>query len=355
MSSSTLPIGALIPTLNARETLAGHLAGAEAWLPLVREVVVVDSYSEDGTLDYLKERLRHPNVRFLSHPRGLYQSWNFGLRQLTAPYAYIATIGDHITPEGLQHLVAVAEELEAEVVLSRPELFDLEGRRIAEPCNWPIHRLLEDCPLEKPRRLEPWQVYLLASLDIPRGILGSSASNLYRTGALLRSGGFPTGYGHAGDTAWAIANAFSATVAVTPRLFSRFVVHPNATTGMDHARFRELLARLFDLVEETGARARAGMAADDPAGEWLDFVISLPRQVRRLRESQETYNAVRRSLRPRPWILSPAAWDARAGRNRERRRLAGLAAQLAAAPCPQADAWDRALLLHLSRTLRQFC
>jgi hypothetical protein len=355
MSSNIRPIGALLPTLNARETIAAHLAGAQAWLPLVREVVVVDSYSEDGTLDYLKQHLRHPNVRFLSHPRGLYQSWNFGLQQLTAPYAYIATVGDHITPDGLQHLVAVARELEAEVVLSRPELFDLEGRRILQPSNWPIHRLLQDCPLDKPRRLEPWQLYLLACLDIPRGILGSSASNLYRTEAVLRSGGFPTGYGHAGDTAWAIANAFQTVVAVTPRVFSRFVVHPNAATGMDPARFRELLANLFDLAERSGSLARAQIAADDPAAQWLGFITSFPRQARRLRECQEAYNNVRRSLRPWPWIFSRAAWRARAGRNRERRRLLELAAQLAAAAPPRPDAWDRALLSHLSQTLRELC
>jgi glycosyltransferase involved in cell wall biosynthesis len=53
-----------------------------SWLDLAQEVVVVDSESSDGTVEFLQSELRHPNLRFLSHPPGLYQSWNFGIRNL---------------------------------------------------------------------------------------------------------------------------------------------------------------------------------------------------------------------------------------------------------------------------------
>ena len=108
-----LPIGVVMPTLNCRARLEQHLAAMQGWAEQVEEIVVVDSFSEDGSLEWLKERLRLPHVRFLNHPRGLYPSWNFGLAQLHSAHAYISTVGDAITPEGLRHLFRVMRETRA--------------------------------------------------------------------------------------------------------------------------------------------------------------------------------------------------------------------------------------------------
>ena len=81
--------------------LPRHLDFLEKWVDAVEEIVVVDSFSEDGSMDYLKKRLKHPNVQFLTHPPGLYASWNFGIGKVQARYVYISTIGDTITREDL--------------------------------------------------------------------------------------------------------------------------------------------------------------------------------------------------------------------------------------------------------------
>src|SRR4051794_30761037 len=115
-----LPLGVVIPTKNSLPYLPAHLAGMREWLGLVEEVVVVDSFSTDGTVDFLKSNLSHPRVTYASHPPGLYASWNHGIAQIRSPYVFIATTGDLITPAGLQQLCQTAEMLACDVVISKP-------------------------------------------------------------------------------------------------------------------------------------------------------------------------------------------------------------------------------------------
>src|SRR6266496_2720475 len=106
--SDSLSLGVVMPTRNSAALLPRHIAGVRNWLDLADQVVVVDSFSTDGTLEALRREIKHPNLEFLSHPPGLYQSWNFGIQHLTTDYTYIATVGDTITKEGLRSLAATA-------------------------------------------------------------------------------------------------------------------------------------------------------------------------------------------------------------------------------------------------------
>src|SRR5579862_7515073 len=97
------PIGVLLPSRNSMTLLPRHFETMKPWLDDVEEIVVVDSDSDDGTVEFLHRALRGRNVRFLHHSPGLYQSWNHGIEHVTSPYCYISTIGDSITREGLLH------------------------------------------------------------------------------------------------------------------------------------------------------------------------------------------------------------------------------------------------------------
>jgi hypothetical protein len=281
----------------------------------VEEIVTVDSYSTDGTLEMLQAELHHPRLRILQHPRGLYQSWNHAIQQVTAEYTYVSTIGDTITAEGLQHLTTTAEDLRSEVVISRPELFDAVGQPVTGR-RWPIHKFLEACPLAGPMRLEPWHVFLVATVDVPEGLLGSSASNLYRTDSLKRFP-FPTEYGHAGDTAWGVRYGWQVSVVATPRVFSRFVLHPHAserTPDVDDQlldRFSELVGQsLREFLEQNCSPA--AMRIRPASLEFFTAKLELNKRQRR-------YYAARDELWP--WFINPRAWTARAQRNRQLRHL----------------------------------
>jgi hypothetical protein len=222
--TGSLPIGVVVPTYNSMTLLAAHLDSMPPWLDQVEEVVVVDSHSNDGTFEMLQGRLRHPNIRFFSRPRGLYQSWNYGIQQVRSTYTYISTVGDTITPAGLMHLVSTAEKLSCDVVISPPQFVDEAGQALCWN-NWPVHDIIALLRLKEDVCIEGILPFFLALSYFPAGaLLGSSASNLYRT-AVLQGNPFPTEFGMGGDTAWGLFNSLKIRLGITPVSFSHFRIH----------------------------------------------------------------------------------------------------------------------------------
>src|SRR5215207_3790096 len=142
-----LPISVLVPTRNSMPLLPKHVESMRPWIDLAQEVVAVDSHSQDGTRQFLERELKHPNVRVLDHPPGLYQSWNFGIGQCQAKYIYVSTIGDTMERRGMERLAAAAERLAADVVVSPPRMVR-EGRD--EGRRWPVHELIAARQLGQP-------------------------------------------------------------------------------------------------------------------------------------------------------------------------------------------------------------
>ena len=253
-----LPITVILPCRNNRSELVGHVDAMLEWVSQVAQVVVVDS-STDGSLDYLREHLVGSHVEFHSVPPGLYQAWNYGVSRGTAEFCYFSTVGDTISREGLEHLVEMARLHELDAVLSAPQMVDASGSPVET--EWPIHalvhRLAQDVWL--PDRVETVQ-WLTAFL--PFTILGSSASNLYRTD-FLKANPFPTTHGHGCDAAFGVQVAPFVKMALTNKVCSRFVTHGqgrdiSAIEQRDVAvKFMELLTEVFRDVPEGCEKAVA--------------------------------------------------------------------------------------------------
>lgn len=333
-SKDRLPISVVVPTLNVMPMLPEHVAGMRDWLDLVEEVVVVDSESTDGTREYLEQHIDQGQLRFFSRPRGLYQAWNYGIDQVRAPYTYISTVGDTISREGLQHLHAVAAGLDAGVVISPPRFIDEAGRPIATPV-WPIHRLLRLFSADQPRLLERWVAFGLGLTTMPQAILGSSASNLYRSDCLKRSH-FPLEFGMAGDTAWGVANALRVPVAMTGRVISDFRFHEKSYNVAPFP-IDDMQERLESLAGDALDEALAGDARLRSAPE-TGLLQAMLEQRRAARLHRIELSAIRRKAPP--WYLRSAAWRALAQRNRARREYRRYALQLLARSCGRTRAWS---------------
>ncbi|MEO7598354.1 MAG: polysaccharide pyruvyl transferase family protein [Opitutus sp.] len=241
-------LSVVIPTLNCIGMLPAHLKTMRSWLGLVDEIVVVDSFSTDGTPEYLKKNLRHDNVKVVSHPRGLYQSWNYGISQTTGDWVYISTVGDGITKTLLQHLCDVGERLQCDVVASRPTFTTADDR----PANrqiWPIDHILKTSSSRQPVRLGGPETFLFALYNIPCAVLGSSASNIYR-GNHLRVRPFPTEFGTVGDTAWTLLHGLTTRYAFTPEVGSFFRLHPKAYSASEYA-VNNLLLKMAEYALQT--------------------------------------------------------------------------------------------------------
>jgi hypothetical protein len=303
-----LPIGVLIPTRNSMAFLPRHVETMQQWLDLAQEVVVVDSESRDGTVEFLRAKLPADKTRFFNHPPGLYQSWNFGLRQITAPQTYVSTIGDAISREGLVHLVKVAERFASDAVISPPDFVDEVGRP-AKANHWPVHRIISHLNLQRETCLEGIVPFLIALTFLPFAILGSSASNLYRT-AVLQGNPLPTDFGWNGDGAWGLVNAWKIRLVVTPRRMSFFRKHRKLYPLCEYTAVdsdsRMLCAGLASVQEALSLRPEMKAEA---ARLGLERFIAAKELSQRWRTE-----LMRQRYRTWPWVFNPLAWRARSRR-----------------------------------------
>lgn len=305
MSPSTLAV--LVPTFNACALVEDHLRSMDSWIDLADEIVVVDSYSNDGTFERLQRAFAARPVRFFQHPRGLYESWNYGIQQASGEWLYISTVGDPITRDLLLHLRETALASAADVVIGSPEFID-EANNPLPRMYWAVTEIAQSFAQDCPCVLSPEAAVFLGVRHLYNSaLLGSSSSNLYRT-AHMKVHPFPTGYGMSGDAAWSMLHAFRTRFACTSMRGSNFRVHAkNHGSGWtDEAKIHNAV---LDVALQTCATAGEKLAA-----------LRVPELARLMSESarcNRTLKQLRMSF-PGPWYLYPKIWLAR----RERHRVA---------------------------------
>ena len=306
-----LPISVLVPTRNSMSLLPKHLESMRAWRDLVVEIVAVDSHSNDGTLELLQRELNQPRDRVLTHPPGLYQSWNFGIAQCEARYIYVSTVGETITRAGLEALFTAAESSRADVVISPPRMVKMSGE--AKEKVWPIHALIDELKLNASVVFDREAARLFAVINLTRGLLGSSASNLYRADVLQRFP-FRTDFGTAGDLAWGLEHAGEVRLALVPEMFSTFVFHPKSYAKSDYA--------VNDFNEKCLALARASVARGGEATPPAKTAALLDELFSAWEGWLHTKRRVTEAKRSAMWCLKPGAWQAHLDRAAAARALA---------------------------------
>ena len=307
-------LGVVIPTRNCAHLIGPALPELHAWLDLAAEVVVVDSFSTDGTLDLLKQELRHPRVRFLSHPPGLYESWNFGISQLTTDYLNISTAGDTITRAGIQRLMEAATAMDGDVVISKPHIRGVQGEPL--DFDWPIDDAIRTLRITAPQRLHRREALLLVSLTMQSALTGSCASNVFRTECLKRFP-FPSGFGNAGDRAWCLTHVAEVSWVVIPEKFSVFLCHPTTAPRAESTAIAG--AKPVHQVLEDGIAAwRKSGAVTEEDLVWIRW-HDQGRALKAWYEAKLEFTARRR--RGWSWCLSPRAWQIRRRRQSWMRRL----------------------------------
>lgn len=305
MTSFKLPISVVIPTRNSMSLLPGHIEMMSRWLDIVEEVVVVDSESSDGSVEFLQSKLHHSRVRILKHPPGLYQSWNHGIAGIGARYTYISAVGDGISREGLIHLVEVAEKHRSDVVISPPKFIHESGAEKKRRRGWPVHTIIKYGRLEEPASFEGVLLFLLVVGLIPHAILGSSSSNLYRTATIQRYP-FPVNFGHHGDGAWAVGNSLRIRLSVTPREVSHFR-HHRRSYALPH-RSPDLELQMIDLaMAQFQTEVENHPELCDEAARWnMEHLLTRFKEAKSWRTAWRKHRA-----RSRFWMFDPRALRAK--------------------------------------------
>ncbi len=309
-------LGLVIPTYNSRRYLERHVEGLLPWIDLVQEIVVVDSHSKDGSAEFLRERLPHPNLQIEQHPPGLYASWNHGIGLLRTEYFIMSTTGDTMTRKGVQALLRCAERDRCDIVLSKPVFVDLEGQ--VRQIRWPVDDMIESLEPGESRTFAGLEALVYAAGRPDSALLGSSASNLYRTEFFQRRP-FPLGWGMAGDAGWGWQHAIEARWGAVAGKYSRFLVHPPQSDEKDrrptgHNRADRVLHDAIPRWLASGAVAPQELAAIG----WDRLLRHLTRYL----DLKADLDAAR--SRRTPWFLRVSSW-----RKRRTRRTAFSALQRA--------------------------
>ena len=256
-------LSVVVPTYNCAPLMARHLTSMAQWADLADEIVVVDSRSTDGTLELIRERLRHPNLRIIERDRGLYESWNEGIAASTGKWIYISTIGDLISRQHLLRLIAVGEKHQADVVVSPQRFVDVEGKPLAKGV-MANPRIYKTFAGQGVVTLEPEATCFYAFKSAkPNALLGSLASDLFR-GEHLRARPFPCDYGTHGDTAWTLRYSAATRLCLLPLIGSDFCVHPKHSVAV--GPLQETLDRMFESESqrmEASAVTRVSKAMTD--------------------------------------------------------------------------------------------
>jgi hypothetical protein len=296
--------------------LPRHVEALNEWIDLAEEIIVVDSESSDETVNFLRDNLRHPSIRFFNHPVGLYESWNFAIQQIETEHTYIATVGDRIPKKSIKRLYTEAQQTDADLVISPPTLYSTSGE--ASEANWPINQYLSHSNRPHSHRIPPVEVLLWNIISLPGTLLGSSASNIYRTSSLANCP-FPTNCGHAGDSAWALKNSAHLSWHIIPDLDSEFLTHGSGKKN--RAPTHRKRAELYRLAHSSLKRARLTEA--NPA--LFNCLHSLLSELKDKESTVTDFNAFRdeHSL----WFLHPTGWKLRQRKKNNTQEIATLKTQ----------------------------
>lgn len=291
-------ISVIIPVYQSAERLTEHIASLRKLRSLVHEFIWVITESSDGSHKIAREAAQELGGQILEVPRGLYQAWNSGIARATGEFIYISTIGDTITPDGLNALSVCIRKNEADAVFSPPVIFPATQPNLKRCRHWTVFELSKVLNQFSGVRIPKEKAILLQILSGASGLLGSCASCLFRA-SFLQSRPFPTEYHHYGDTAWTYQNLPDAILAFHPEPVARFVVHDQNTPRIVDKR------QIYLLTEELAAHL------PPPRNRTVLEYTQASLQIDMIRDPHPKFG----------WWWMPKAWKARWIRNAAKRKL----------------------------------
>jgi glycosyltransferase involved in cell wall biosynthesis len=105
-----LAVSVCLPNLNARPYLEERLQTIFAQTVTDWELIICDSYSDDGSWELFQKYKGDPRIQMWQVPRqGLYAGWNECLRRVRGKFVYIATSDDTMSPDCLEKMVQALE------------------------------------------------------------------------------------------------------------------------------------------------------------------------------------------------------------------------------------------------------
>lgn len=258
------------------------------------ELIICDSYSDDGSWEFFQKYQKDPRVRLYQVPReGLFAGWNECLRRVTGRYIYIATSDDTAYPDLLARLMGGLERAPPiGVAVGQFDFIDHTGRIIA-PTQGVPGSFFGDWQARRHVR-SGWVDFLVHTQ------LGTSwtsiTSALFRADVVERAGLFRTdvGKGEAyADRFWAMKVACLADTVSIPEKVATWRVHPaQASRGEAFGWRAKNLRMTAETIRDCEARIPPRWIMDP---QWIEKLLFGMRQY-----YLETYRLDRHSMKTAP-------------------------------------------------------
>ena len=238
------------------------------------ELIVCDSYSDDGAWEFFQRFTTDARVHLSQFPRGLYQGWNRCLEQARGEYVYIATSDDTAKPDLLEKLVAeLRQHPDVDMATCNFAVIDEANRPFpiehAHPNNGA--EIYGDW-LDRHHRRHGQSEFVAACMV--GQVWTTVTSALFRRSLFAKTGLFPIDKGSIADFEWALrACLLTDTVHLPEELATWRIHHNQATHNQDRPRtllryptmvsevFRDCAARLpSSLGHSTTVQSRLAQA-----------------------------------------------------------------------------------------------
>jgi glycosyltransferase involved in cell wall biosynthesis len=239
-----------MPTLNARAFLVERMDSILNQTETDWELIVCDSYSDDGTWEYLQTFVADSRVKLFRVPKaGLYAGWNECLRKAKGDFIYIATADDTMRPDCLYTLaVPLTADSSISLAIGHVEQIDAAGLPMSAVKRG-IHQFLSTWQeLPAIRLTGPAVFLLLAAFDWG---LGSVTGFMFRRSLLDKVGYFPTDLGFLGDAEWTLRAVLTGDIVWLNQIVATWRWHPTQASRQKNKLleawcFREALRRVLD-------------------------------------------------------------------------------------------------------------
>jgi glycosyltransferase involved in cell wall biosynthesis len=253
------------------------------------ELLAYDSYSEDGSWEYIQElSRREPRMHAWQGPReGTPGSWNPCIQRARGEYVYIATSDDGMAPDCIEKMVlALDERPDCDLAHCTLRVVDEKGADVDVPC-WPQCSAFADVSPElagqRHVRRAPYDGLLHLT---GRMVYVSITELLIRRTLFDKIGLFSKRWGAVGDFHWDMKAGLTSNTVHVPDTWATWRVHLQQASASVPVHSLEMAQKYEEMIEDAIVASTPYLAPEilhDLQTQWLDATRDLRRYYARLR------------------------------------------------------------------------
>jgi GT2 family glycosyltransferase len=253
-------ISICLPTLNALRFLKERMTSIISQTEPDWEMIVCDSYSDDGTWEYLQRFAGDPRIHLHRVPKeGLYAGWNECLRRARGDLIYIATADDTCEPTLLTTLARALEDHPTHKIAACECIeIDSTGHQRKRPI--PLYRRILN-EFSTSSCFVTSSEFEIAMMALYGGTWGSVTGLLFRRDLFLEAGLYPTQWGISGDFAWCLRAAQVSGVVHVRQPLATWRIHEGQASNqwsIDYCRIYFQIFKSFIYSEEEQLTSQFG-------------------------------------------------------------------------------------------------